>query len=493
MSNTKSPMPTSYGYDTYLSPFSWRYGSEQMRHLWSEQRKEELRRLIWVAWAETLHEIGLVSEAELLDLARHSLDVDISRIHAFEVKGNHDVMAALTAFAEQCPVGGGKLHLGMTSEDTTCNLDVIRMRAGVEMLIRSLTVVLENLVILIRQHAGTRCTGWTHIQAASPTTYGHRFAERAQELLECFAKMHALLKMGLRPKGLKGATGSRVSFTQLLKGRNVEMQKLEEDFLLRLKLPAAFTVTGQTYPREQDLELLQLLSLLAATLHKFAQDLRILMSTPFGEVRIGDPRAQKGSSAMPWKVNPIDCENICSLARLVEAFAHAAWMNASSTVLERSLDDSASRRIFIPEAFLAVEEILIRTAKVTQRLVINRRVTDANVDNMGMFLGLEGLIAALVRDYGMDRQVVHELIREAALTAMDHGTIATPAAAEALLDQLTLRLAPTLYREQIRSIILDTAGDTGDASDRAREVAETIENALAYRKLFPEAHLPNAT
>jgi adenylosuccinate lyase len=481
-----------FTWTTYLSVLTYRYGSVAMRELWSELTKETMRRKIWCAWAEVLSEIGLVTEAELADLTSKCNAVDVDHIQLIEVAetidaltGNvrkatrHDVQAAIAAYAEQCPVGGRVIHLAMTSEESTSNLDIMRMRSGLQMLIDKLRAVLANFSLIGRKYANLPCAGWTHIQAATPTTYGHRLMERAQVFLEELDDMERLLATRLKPKGLKGATGSRNSYIELISGTGANMDDLEAKFLAKLELPAAYMVTGQTPPRDQELELLQVLSRFAATIHKFALDMRILMSSPFSE--IGEPGSQGGSSAMPWKINPIHWENMGSLARMVEAYSHVAWMNAGMTVLERSLDDSADRRIFIPEAFLICDELLSRLDRMTRNLIIREDVTAANLRNMGNFLGLEGLLMVLVRDSGLERERAHHLIRQAALDALDGRVITSEAASDKLVQNLVANLTPVIgivKAAQISEIVSRGATNTGDAPVRAIQVVEQIERAL---------------
>jgi len=461
-------------FENYLSPFTWRYGSDEMRGLWSQAHKHRLWRRIWVTLAEAQAEAGLVSPEQVADLRAHADHVDISRAHEIEAEIHHDLMAAIKAFAEQCPVGGGIIHLGATSTDIEDNTDALRLRASLNLIVQKLTGLLANLADQVTRWADTPCMGFTHIQPAEPTTLGYRLAQYAQDLLIDLDELQRIGN-GIRGKGFKGATGTSASYAQLLGGKpGMTPADLEARVMAALGLEP-FPVSTQTYPRKQDWLVLNGLAGLAGTLYKLAFDLRLLQSPPFGEW--GEPfgARQVGSSAMPFKRNPVNAENINSLARLVAALPRVAWDNAAHSLLERTLDDSANRRSILPQAFLATDELLGRASRIVGGLVINEQAIGRNLANYGTFAATERLLMVAVKA-GADRQVTHEIIREhsmAAWTAVQSG------APNPLADRLTAdeRITGFVAPDRIQ-VLLDARTYVGDAPVRARKMAQIVQTRL---------------
>src|SRR5690606_29686291 len=346
----------TYTHDTFLSPFTWRYGSEAMRHIWSETHKRKLWRRIWVALASAQQQAGLVSAEQVADLRDQVDNIDIERAHQIEQDIHHDLMAEVHTYAEQCPVGGGIIHLGATSMDVEDNADVLRIRQSLDLLLTRLGDLLRTLAEKIEAEADHVCMAFTHIQPAEPTTVGYRLAMYAQDLLADYADLKRI-RGELRGKGFKGAVGTSASYSELLAGTGMTPDQMETHIMMALDLEP-FLIATQTYSRRQDWVVLSALSGLAATVYKLAFDLRLLQSPPLGEWSEPFGQHQVGSSAMPFKRNPINAENIDSLARYLAALPRTAWDNAAHNLLERTLDDSANRRVILPEAFLAAEEIL---------------------------------------------------------------------------------------------------------------------------------------
>jgi adenylosuccinate lyase len=403
-----------YDYSTYLSPFTWRYGSNEMRALWAEQTTRRLWRRVWVALAQAQAEAGLLTSAELADIAAHQDAIDIAAAHAIEAEVGHDLMAELKVFAGQCPRGGGRLHLGATSMDIEDNAETLRLRQAIDLLAQHGRALLAAFVSLIEKHAATPVQGYTHIQPAEPTTLGYRLCQYAQDLL---ADLHLLewTHGQVRGKGIKGAVGTAASYVVLLRGTFMTAQQLEQRVMASLGLEAA-PVSTQTYPRKYDLFVLSALASLAQTLHRFALDLRLLQSPAFGE--LGEPfgARQVGSSAMPFKRNPVLAERICSLARFVAALPGVAWGNAATTMLERTLDDSANRRIVLAEGFLAIDEMLRLAARILGGLRISATAMQRNLALWAPFANTSVLLAEMAVGGG-DRQALHEVIRSHALAA----------------------------------------------------------------------------
>ena len=464
---------TSFDHNTYISPFTWRYGSEEMRYIWSEVNKRRLMRRVWVALAAAQHVAGLVSAEQLTDLEAHADDIDIARALQIERETRHDVMAEIRAFAERCPVGGGIIHWGATSADVTDNVDVLRQGEAARLLAEQLRRLLLAFARRIEETAGLTVMAHTHIQPAEPTTLGYRLAIYAQDVLEDYRQVQALIA-DLRGKGLKGAVGSQAGFVEMLAGTEMTAGQLEALAMARLDLPY-FPIAGQTYTRQQDLRLTQALAGIASTLHKFALDFRILQSPPFGEWAEPFGRRQVGSSAMPFKRNPINAENICSLARLVAAQTAVAWDNAGQAILERSLDDSANRRAYLPESFLAVDEIVRRAAALVEGMTFDREQIARNVARYGPFAATERVLLAAVRA-GADRQEAHEWLRELSLQAWDAVRREEP---NPLADLVAgdARLAAFLPAEQLR-VLMDAGGYVGTAEDRARALAAETRTAV---------------
>lgn len=463
----------TFNHSTFISPFTWRYGSDAMRQLWSESHKRQLMRRVWVALATAQHQAGLVTADQLVDLQAHQDEVDIERALEIEKETRHDVMAEIRTFAEQCPVGGGIIHWGATSADITDNVDVLRLRETAVLLQERLAELLLLLAEKIEATAVVPVMAHTHIQPAEPTTLGYRFAVYAQDLLDDYQELQALIA-NLRGKGLKGAVGTQASYAELLADTAVSPQQMEATAMGILQLPY-FPIATQTYTRQQDLRVQQVLANIAASLHKFALDFRVLQSPPFGEWAEPFGKNQVGSSAMPFKRNPINTENICSLARYVAGLPAVAWDNASQAILERSLDDSANRRLFQAEGFLATEEILLRSIHVVRQMGLNYEAMARNMAVYGPFAATERVLMALVAA-GASRQDGHEWIREASLQAW----AATQSGAENPLRQLLAtdgRITAYLAAEQVEAL-MHAEEHTGTAVERAQAFAHHIRHTI---------------
>jgi adenylosuccinate lyase len=470
-------MTDAFAHDTYISPFTWRYGSEGMRARWSEVHKRRLLRQVWVALARAQLAAGLVTPEQLADLEEHQDQIDITRAAAIEAEIQHDLMAEVRVFAEQCPIGGSIIHLGATSMDILDNVEALRLRQALDLVLDALRVGLLSLADLIERYADLPGMAFTHLQPAEPTTAGYRLAQTGQDLLIDWHEL-ARVRAGIRGKGLRGAVGTAASYEQLLLGTGMSPAELSAQVMAALGLPE-FDVVTQTYPRKQDWLVLNALAGLAGTLYKFSFDLRLLQSPPLGEWREPFGRQQVGSSAMPFKRNPITAEKIDSLARYVASLPRVAWDNAAHSLLERTLDDSANRRIVLAEAFLAVDEMLRSFVRLVQGLVIDEAAMARNLATYGVFAASERLLMEAVKAGG-DRQLLHEIIREHSLTAwsaVQRGE-PNPLAHELASDpRLTALLPPSRI-----PALLDAAGYIGDAPTRARALAQTIRRGVGSRE-----------
>lgn len=403
-----------FDYTTYLSPFTWRYGSVVMRTIWSEANKRKLWRKIWVALAKAQHKQGLVSKEELDDIIKHQNEIDIEKAHALEKEIYHEVMSEIKVFSTQCKIGGGKIHLGATSTDIIDNADILQIKEALNLIKIKLNNLLDNFSKQIEKHQNTVCMGYTHLQPAEPTTLGYRLTLYAQDLLwdlEFIEKIEPFIK----GKGIKGAVGTSASYQKLLKETTVSSFDLEEEIMKSLGLDP-IDVSGQTYPRKIDFFVIVALSNIAASLHKFNFDLRIMQSPNFGEW--SEPRTSKrvGSSSMPFKKNPDKAEKVCSLCRHVASLLNVAWTNPALSLLERTLDDSANRRLFLPDSFLAIDECLETTNYFVKDLVFFEDAIEANLQKYGVFSCTESLMMELVKK-GANRQEMHEAIMENSMKA----------------------------------------------------------------------------
>ena len=454
-------------FEDYQSPFSWRYGSPEMRRIWGEENKRRIWRKLWVAMAEAQTGWGLVTREQVQDLEAHMGEVDVALALDFEKSSHHDLMAELKVFAGQCPIGGGILHLGATSMDIKDNAEVLQIAQSLDILQPKLGNLLKTLAGKVEEHAGMPVMAFTHLQPAEPTTLGYRLAGYAQDLLDDY---EALLKLreALKGKGFKGAVGNAASYVMLY---GLEGQRRFETILSQaLGLPF-FEVATQTYSRKQDYTVLSALAGLAATAHKFAFDLRLLQSEVIGELAEPFGDEQVGSSAMPFKRNPIEAEKICSLARAVSAAPLTAWNNYANSLLERTLDDSANRRTLFPETFLSLDEIVMALAKIIDGLKVNPVRMQRNLEKFGPFAAVERVMLAAVRK-GADRQEMHETLRQlsmAAWQAVEKGE-ANPLAGLVMQDErVTCWVAPSDLRQ-----LFAVEGYTGIAETRAREMAGQI-------------------
>ena len=462
-----------FTHETYISPLTWRYGSDAMRRVWSEAEKRRLLRRFWVALAEAQEQAGLVTAEQAAELAAHQNDIDIERAEAIEREIQHDLMAEIRTFAEQCPVGGPIIHLGATSMDVLDNVDALRLRNSLDLILAGLRKTLAVLAERIDAEAETVAIAFTHIQPAEPTTVGYRLAQYGQDLLGDWEEL-CRVRDGIRGKGLKGAVGTSASYTQLLAGSGWTARQLEDAVMEKLGI-RPFLVATQTYPRKQDWLVLNALAGLCASLHKFAFDLRILQSPPFGEWSEPFEAKQVGSSAMPFKRNPIAAENINSLTRLVAAMPRTAWDNAALSLLERTLDDSANRRLLLAEAFLLTDEVLSRAEKLVAGLSIWPGPTARNLREYGVFAATERLLMEAVKAGG-DRQELHEVIREHSLVAWQALQAGEPnPLAESLLADPRVS---SLVDAESGLRLLDASDYVGDAPERARAMAAAMRAAL---------------
>jgi adenylosuccinate lyase len=398
------------------NPLVTRYASPAMAALWSPQRKFSTWRRLWVALAEAQQELGLLTEdgsgprirpEQLAQLRAHVDDIDFARADYHEARLRHDVMAHIHTYGEVCPEARGLLHLGATSCYVTDNTDLILIREGLGLLRDRLVAVVDALAHFARQHRDLATLGWTHFQPAQLTTVGKRACLWCYDFLLDLQEFEHRLDT-LRFRGAKGTTGTQASFLALFRGDHDKVRRLDEQVAEKMGFPKVYPVTGQTYSRKVDSQVLDALAGLAQTAHKFGTDLRLLAH----EQELDEPfeSEQVGSSAMAYKRNPMRAERMCGLARFVISLASNAAQTAATQWLERTLDDSVNRRLTLPQAFLAADGVLRLAMNLSVGMKANPEVIARAVERVFPYMATENvLMAASAR--GADRQQAHEAIR----------------------------------------------------------------------------------
>lgn len=466
--------------DNYRSPLSTRYASEAMRRNFSDLHRFRLWRALWIALAESEAALGLsITPEQIAELRAHAEDVDLEVAARHERALRHDVMAHVHAWGEQCPRARAIIHLGATSCYVTDNSELIQMRGGLELVRAQLVSLIAALREFALEWRALPTLGFTHYQPAQATTVGKRATLWLQDLLHDLEDLE-VAHSRLRFRGVKGATGTQASFLELFGGDHAKVRELDARVTAAMGFERSFGVTGQTYPRQTDFRVTQALSSIAQSAHKFATDLRLLanrreLEEPFEDKQIG-------SSAMPWKRNPMRAERICALSRFViEALGNTAH-TAANQWLERTLDDSANRRLAIAEMFLATDAILNLYLNVAAGLVVYPRVIERNLRAELPFLASEHLMMAAVQAGG-DRQEVHEALRvhaqEAArVVKMEGGD--NPLRERLARDPAFARVAGKL------DALLEPARYVGRASEQVLEFVEAeVDPALARHAALP--------
>ena len=401
-------------HDVYESPLAGRYASPYMLHLFSPDMRFQTWRRLWTALARAQHQLGLpVTEEQVRQLEQHITDIDYDTARRREREVRHDVMAHVYTYGKAAPLAAGIIHLGATSCYVTDNADLILYRDGLVYLRGQLLAVMKNLSAFAEKYAATPTLGYTHYQPAQPVTVGKRAALWLQDLLSDLEELDFVLG-SLRFLGCRGTTGTEASFMDLFDGDEAKIDEMNRRIAAEFGFDACFTVCGQTYPRKVDARILNCLSSMAQSVYRMANDIRLLqhdrqLEEPFEEHQIG-------SSAMAYKRNPMRCERICSLSRYLMADAMNAPMTASVQWLERTLDDSANRRISMPEGFLCADAILRLSQNVTDGLHVNEKIVDRTCREYLPFIATENLMMEGVKRGG-DRQALHEIIRTCSMAA----------------------------------------------------------------------------
>ncbi len=396
-------------HDTYDNPLITRYASREMATLWCAQRKFGLWRRLWVMLAEAEAELGIaITPAQLAELRANVDNIDFAAADAYEKKLRHDVMAHVHAYGDVCPSARGIIHLGATSNFVVDNADLILLRESLELVRRRLVSVIDALAKFAETHRALPTLGFTHFQPAQPTTVGKRACLWVYDLVLDLTEIEHRLGT-LAARSTKGTTGSQASFLELFHGDHAKVRQLERRVAEKMGFAESYAVTGQTYPRKVDTQVLDCLAGIAASAHKAATDLRLLAHRK--EVEEPFEKDQIGSSAMAYKRNPMRAERICSLARFVMSLPANAAQTHATQWLERTLDDSANRRLTLPQAFLGIDAVLNVYQNVAEGLVVYPQVIARNLAAELPFMVTENILMDAVAAGG-DRQELHERIRQ---------------------------------------------------------------------------------
>ena len=433
--------------DRYESPLASRYASPYMLHLFSPDMRIQTWRRLWVALARAEHELGLPITAEqVAELEAHIEDIDYECAAAREKEVRHDVMAHVYTYGKAAPSAAGIIHLGATSCYVTDNADLILYRDGLKYLRGELFSAMANLAQFADTYKAMPTLGYTHYQPAQPVTVGKRAALWLQDFLSDLEELDFVID-SIPFLGCRGTTGTEASFMDLFEGDGAKIDEMNRQISAEFGFAQCFAVCGQTYPRKLDSRILNVLSSIAQSAYRMANDIRLLQHDRQGEEPF--EKNQIGSSAMAYKRNPMRCERICSLSRYLMADAMNAPMTASTQWMERTLDDSANRRISLPEGFLCADAVLRLVQNVTDGLHVNEKIVERTIREYLPFLATENIMMEAVKRGG-DRQVLHERIRQhsmAATARMKEGESCD------LLDRLAADPAFGMTREELDSVM----------------------------------------
>lgn len=400
--------------DIYQSPLNTRYASHEMSHNFSSQVKFETFRRLWLALAKSEKELGLnITDEQIEELQTHISDIDFDKASEYEKILRHDVMAHVKTYGEVCPNAAGIIHLGATSCYVTDNTDIIVMRNALEIVEKKLAILIKHLSDFAIKYKDLPTLGYTHYQPAQLVTVGKRATLWIQDFLMDLEEV-IYRKENLKLRGVKGTTGTQASFLKLFDNDHDKVKELEKKIVREMGFDSAVSVSGQTYTRKIDYHVLQVLSSIAQSAHKMTNDIRLLQNRK--ELEEPFEKTQIGSSAMAYKRNPMRCERISSLSKYVMSLVQNPQFVASTQWLERTLDDSANKRMSVPESFMAVDSILEIAINVTDGLVVYENQIKAHVNEELPFMATENILMEAVKRGG-DRQELHEKIREYSMVA----------------------------------------------------------------------------
>jgi adenylosuccinate lyase len=462
-------------FDCYESPLGSRNASAQMQAIWSPRRKFGTWRRLWLALAEAEHELGLsVTRQQVEELRQHLDDIDFEKAADYEKRLRHDVMAHVHALGDVAPAARPIIHLGATSQYVNCNTELLQIRDSLQLVAGKLSTAIDALAEFAARYRELPTLGFTHFQPAQPTTVGKRATLWAQDLAIALGEVEHRID-SLRFRGAKGTTGTQASFLELFHGDHGKVEQL--DRLVAEKMgwdpDKIWVVTGQTYPRVLDGLVISTLAAVAAAAMKFATDLRLLANRK--ELEEPFEADQIGSSAMAYKRNPMRCERICGLSRFVIGQTQIPFTVAAEQWLERTLDDSSTRRLVLPEPFLAIDGVLDLVINVTRGIVVYEKTIAANLAAELPFMATENLMMAAVQRGG-DRQEVHEIIRRHSQAAA--GRVKAEAQPNDLLDRL--RREPTFKGIDLDDV-LDPSKYVGRAPQQVDQFVQQVVEPIRER------------
>jgi adenylosuccinate lyase len=467
-------------YETWTSPLAGRYASRAMLELWSARTRHGLWRRLWLALAESERELGVKIPTEAIDQMREHLDdIDFDAVAAYERRFRHDVMAHVHAFGDVAPAAKPFIHLGATSAYVTDNADLILMRRGLELLNGRVLAVLRSLAAFAREWRAEPTLGYTHLQPAQLTTVGKRATLWMQDLVLDYRDVE-YRRSTMQFRGVKGTTGTQATFLELFDGDHEKVRALDRMVTTKMDFGSSLPVSGQTYTRKIDAVVLNAVSGIAASAAKFASDIRMLQS--FGEMEEPFEREQIGSSAMAYKRNPMRSERINSLSRFILSLESNANQTHSVQYFERTLDDSANRRLAIPEAFLAADAVLILMVNIASALEVHPARIRQRVDAELPFMATEKIIVEAV-SAGGDRQTAHEVIRRHSIDAARAMKDGAPG--NDLIERLAKDPELGMSRDQL-DLAADASRYVGRAPQQVDEfLAEVIDPILAGSTAIP--------
>lgn len=458
--------------DRYENPLCKRYASREMQNIFSDDMKFSTWRKLWIALAESEKELGLsITDEQINEMKQHITDIDYETAAKREKEVRHDVMAHIYTFGLACPKARPIIHLGATSCYVGDNTDIIQQKKALELIRQKLLTAISALADFAEKHKDLNCLAYTHFQAAQPTTLGKRSTLWLQDLMMDLEHIDFVLG-NLKLLGCRGTTGTGASFLELFDGDHAKVKKLEALIAKKMGFDCAYAVSGQTYTRKVDYFTLSALSGIAQSAHKFSNDIRLM--SHLKEVDEPFEAGQVGSSAMAYKRNPMRSERIASLARYVIADAMNPAMTASEQWFERTLDDSANRRISIPEAFLAVDGILTLVINIVNGMTVYPGMINRHLMDELPFIATENILMYSVKKGG-DRQTLHEAIRRHSVAAAK--AIKESGADNDLIDRIAADPVFNITKDEILKII-EEGGFTGRAKEQTEEYVAAVREVL---------------
>ena len=470
-------------HEVYENPLIGRYSSREMQQLWGAQKRFSTWRQLWVWLAEAEQELGLsITDEQISELRAHVSSIDFAAAGAHERRLRHDVMAHVHAYGDVCPTARPIIHLGATSCYVTDNTDLMLFRDALQMIRARLVGVIDRLATFAAQYRDLACLAFTHMQPAQPTTVGKRACLWAYDLAVDLQEIEHRLET-LLARSIKGTTGTQASFLALFHGDHEKVRSLEERVAEKMGFAVTFPVTGQTYSRKIDSQILDALSGIAQSAHKAGTDLRLLASRKEIEEPFEDE--QIGSSAMAYKRNPMRCERMCSIARFVISLQSSTANTTATQWLERTLDDSANRRLVLPQAFLAIDAVLMLYQNVASGLAVYPNVIAKHLTEELPFMATENILMAAV-EKGGDRQELHKRIRDHSQAAA--AVVKQDGKSNDLLDRLSKDPA---FADVDLHATLDPAQFVGRAPQQVDEFVEQVVNPIRRRfgTAIPEAQV----